>query len=125
LSILENPIVGGYSTLLLFESGCLGLVCIVSVWRCGSPLIQSLSDLASVAETSMGPANAALDVLDSELSLLQGDMRDVQNNDNPVKTDIESGDPLVGTLSSLVGEDNKPKVEEDGSRCLVIHTVSG
>jgi len=73
----------------------------------------------------MGPANAALDVLDSELSLLQGDMRDVQNNDNPVKTDIESGDPLVGTLSSLVGEDNKPKVEEDGSRCLVIHTVSG
>ena len=97
----------------------------MSVWRCSSPLIQSLSELASVAETSMGTANAALDVLDSELSLLQGDMRDVQNNDNPVKTDIESGDPLVGTLSSLVGEDNKPKVEEAGSRCLAIHTVSG
>ena len=97
----------------------------MSVWRCSSPLIQSLSELASVAETSMGTANAALEVVDLALSFLQLGMRDVKNNDNPVKTDIESGDPLVGTLSSLVGEDNKPKVEEDGSRCLVIHTVSG
>ena len=96
----------------------------MSVWRCSSPLIQSLSELASVAETSMGTANAALEVVDLALSFLQLGMRDVKNNDNPVKTDIES-DPLVGTLSSLVGEDNKPKVEEAGSRCLAIHTVSG
>jgi len=76
----------------------------------------------SVAEASLGTADATLEVEDPALSLLPQGMRDVLNNADPLNTDIVCGDPLVCTLSSLVGEDNKSKGEGAGARCLAIHT---
>ena len=99
----------------------MALVSVVSIWRYNGPLITSLTQLASVAETSLGTADAALDVVDPVLSLLQQGMRDVQNNADQLKSDLESGDPLVDTLSSLVGEELKTKVEEARAKLSSIH----
>ena len=99
----------------------LALVSIVSVWRYSGPLIITLTEIASIAEVSLETADAALEVVDPVLSLLQGGMQDVQNNAEQLKADLESGDPLVDTLSALVGQDLKPKVEKARAKLISIH----
>jgi len=64
------------------------LVSIESIWRYNGQLINSLIQIASVAETSLETTDTALEVVDPVLSLLQQGMRDVQNKAEQLLADL-------------------------------------
>ena len=64
------------------------LVSIESIWRCNGQLINSLTQIASVAETSLETTDTALEVVDPVQSLLQQGMRDVQNKAEQLLADL-------------------------------------
>ena len=94
------------------------LVSIESIWRCIGSLINSLTQIASVAESSLGTADTALKVVDPVLFLLPPGMRDKQNHTEQLSADLENGDPLVDTLSMLIGKVIKPWIPQ------IITTIS-
>ena len=59
-----------------------------SIWRCNRPLINSFTQIASVAETSLGTADTALKVVDRVLFLLPPGMRDEQNHAEKLLADL-------------------------------------
>ena len=64
------------------------LVSIESIWRCNRLLINSLTQIASVSETSLETTDTALEVVDPVQSLLQQGMRDVQNKAEQLLADL-------------------------------------
>jgi hypothetical protein len=90
----------------------LGFFTIISIWRINDPLIRGLSNTAAAAETALQFASNGLEKVDKLVSLLIQAMGDVQKNAEELKSQIENADPIIDTLTLLLGEDARPKLEQ-------------
>jgi soluble cytochrome b562 len=97
---------------------------IVSVWRVNGPITSSLVELASLAQTGLESANAALDAVDPLLTELQRATQEVQKATEELKAGIKDSQPIINVLSALLGEDITPKIEQAAETLSTVHQAA-
>jgi len=90
----------------------MAVVSVVSIWRMNQPLTENLGRLASLAEESLEIADTGLGEVEPLVDALRNSMVEVQKTGEQLKSDIADSSPILDVLSSLLGEDVQPKVEQ-------------
>ena len=90
----------------------LAVVSIIGIWRVNGPITRGLGAMLAVSEKGLEIADQGLTAVDPVIGLLAQSMVDIQENGEQMKADIEDSNPIVDTLSLLLGQDVAPKVDE-------------
>jgi methyl-accepting chemotaxis protein len=90
----------------------LAIVSIVSIWQINTPFTNGITALLEVSEKGLEIIDRGLTTVDPVVGLLAGSMADIQANGEQMKAQIEASNPIVDTLSLLLGREVGPRVDE-------------
>ena len=90
----------------------LAVISIISMWSVFGSINNALTELAGLAQRSLGVVDQGISEVTPILNRFERSMVEVQENGETLKAGIEESDPIIVALSTIVGEDVTPQVKE-------------